>query len=145
MRAGISSKVRVTRDKGHESVASEGELAPAAAASHPHGLSVVHCDDVQCDDEESAGPSNDSVPVTGGGRNAQKKPDPRALSELITQRIRSRTSDRIRDLEVISEDGRIVIRGRCATFYTKQLAQHAAMGVIEDEVVVNEISVGALR
>jgi osmotically-inducible protein OsmY len=51
------------------------------------------------------------------------------------------TSDRILELAVVVGDERVELHGRCATFYTKQLAQHAAMGVLEDEVVVNSIEV----
>jgi hypothetical protein len=35
----------------------------------------------------------------------------------------------------------VYLEGRCATYYTKQLAQHAAMGIIEDEHLENLIVV----
>ena len=63
------------------------------------------------------------------------------LAARIKQRIRMQTSDRILELAVVVGDERVELHGRCATFYTKQLAQHAAMGVLEDEVVVNSIEV----
>jgi osmotically-inducible protein OsmY len=59
----------------------------------------------------------------------------------IKQRIRMQTSDRIHELAVVVMEGRVELHGRCATFYTKQLAQHAAMGILEDEVVINNIEV----
>jgi hypothetical protein len=35
----------------------------------------------------------------------------------------------------------IVLEGSCATFYTKQLAQHAALAVLDDEQLENSIVV----
>jgi hypothetical protein len=35
----------------------------------------------------------------------------------------------------------VVLEGQCATYYTKQLAQHAALGVLEDEHLENAIAV----
>jgi osmotically-inducible protein OsmY len=97
-------------------------------------------------DEGPEGSRPDDMPEVALERMAgHQRRDPAELSETIKQRICARTSERVRDLEVICESGHVVIRGRCATFYTKQLAQHAAMGVIEDETVVNEISVGVRR
>jgi len=69
----------------------------------------------------------------------------RSLSQTIADRIRSRTSGRVQELRVECDQNRIIIQGRCATFYTKQLAQHAAMGVLEDELLVNDIRVGVMR
>lgn len=63
------------------------------------------------------------------------------LAARIKQRIRMQTSSRIRALSVVVSDGQIEICGRCATFYTKQLAQHAAMGILEGETLVNQIEV----
>lgn len=67
--------------------------------------------------------------------------DDRELAATIYKRIRSRLGDRIRDLVVRQADNCIVLEGRCATYYTKQLAQHAAFGVIEDEELENLILV----
>ncbi len=67
------------------------------------------------------------------------------LSQRIQRRIKSRTGERIRDLAVKVSGEQIELHGRCATFYTKQLAQHAAMGVLEHEILVNLITVGPLR
>jgi hypothetical protein len=65
----------------------------------------------------------------------------RNLAVAIRQRIESRLGGRIRDLAIRIQGRTIVLEGRCATFYTKQLAQHAALGVIEDERLENEIVV----
>ncbi len=67
------------------------------------------------------------------------------LHEKIRRRIVQRLGDRVRDLSVRIEDDRIILEGRCATYYSKQLAQHAALGVIEDEHLENAIQVGILQ
>jgi len=69
----------------------------------------------------------------------------RDLAWRIKQRIQMRTSERIRELEVVAVGDTVEIRGRCATFYTKQLAQQAAMGVLENETLINCIEVGIGR
>ena len=64
------------------------------------------------------------------------------LAIAIKQRIAARLGGRIRELEVHARGDTIVVEGRCATYYTKQLAQHAAIGVLEDELLENSIIVG---
>jgi hypothetical protein len=63
------------------------------------------------------------------------------LAVAIRQRIEARTGGRIRDLAVRVSGNTVVLEGRCATYYSKQLAQHAALGVIEDENLENDIVV----
>jgi hypothetical protein len=63
------------------------------------------------------------------------------LGQLICQRIESRLPGRIRNLAVRISKNNVVLEGQCATFYTKQLAQHAALGVLEDEHLENAIVV----
>lgn len=66
----------------------------------------------------------------------------RQLLELaVFERIRSRLDGRVRNLSVRVEDDVVLIEGECTTYYTKQLAQHAAMGVLEDEHLENAIVV----
>jgi osmotically-inducible protein OsmY len=65
----------------------------------------------------------------------------RALEIAIQQRIESRLGGRVRSLVVRVFDGIVILEGQCATFYTKQLAQHAAMGILEDEHLENAIVV----
>jgi len=62
------------------------------------------------------------------------------LMNILT-RIESRLPGRIRGLSVSIADGAVVLRGQCSTYYTKQVAQHAAMGVLEYQRVVNRIDV----
>ena len=65
------------------------------------------------------------------------------LIHRILQRIESRLPGRIRQLSVYSADNAIVLSGRCNTYYTKQVAQHTAMGVLEYERLINNIDVNA--
>ncbi len=63
------------------------------------------------------------------------------LTATIERRVRRQTASRIRDLAVEVRRGSIILRGSCLTFYTKQLAGHAAMGVLEGETLSNQIEV----
>lgn len=63
------------------------------------------------------------------------------LEVAIEERIRSRLQGRVRNLRVEVRDDVVILQGQCATYYTKQLAQHAAMGVLEDEHLENAIVV----
>ncbi len=65
----------------------------------------------------------------------------RNLAAAIRKRIESRLSGRVRDLIVRVHEDRVVLEGECATYYTKQLAQHAALGILEDEHLENAIVV----
>lgn len=67
------------------------------------------------------------------------------LASRIRSRIQQRLGDRIRELTVEVHDRRVQLGGRCSTYYSKQLAQHAALGVIEDQLLCNAIEVGASR
>ena len=77
-------------------------------------------------------------------RQTQPEPrDPRhiALEVAIRQRIESRLHGRVRNLRVCAAAGHVTLEGECTTFYTKQLAQHAAMGILDDEQLENAIVV----
>ncbi|HLF11882.1 MAG TPA: hypothetical protein VJA26_11765, partial [Gammaproteobacteria bacterium] len=65
----------------------------------------------------------------------------RHLAVAIRQRIESRLGDRVRELAIRIQGNTVVLEGCCATYYTKQLAQHAALGVLEDEHLDNAIVV----
>jgi hypothetical protein len=66
----------------------------------------------------------------------------RQLVIAIRQRIESRLGGRVRDLVVRFDGETVVLEGQCATYYTKQLAQHAALAVLEHEQLENAIVVG---
>lgn len=67
------------------------------------------------------------------------------LAMLIMQRIRKRLPGRIHRLGVRVSDNAIVLVGQCNTYYSKQMAQHVAMGVLDYERLINNISVGTAR
>lgn len=63
------------------------------------------------------------------------------LAERILQRIESRLPGRIRHLTVFTTENAVILAGDCCTFYSKQLAQHTAMGTLEYERLINNIEV----
>jgi hypothetical protein len=65
--------------------------------------------------------------------------DTRTLEERVEQVVLSRTSGRIHGLRVQVQDGRVVISGRTATYYNKQLVTHAALEAAPS--VLNEVEV----
>ena len=63
------------------------------------------------------------------------------LAARIERAVRRGTSDKVRELKVeLCRDG-IYLRGRCGTFYCKQLAQTAAMAIAAKEPLINKIEV----
>jgi osmotically-inducible protein OsmY len=65
--------------------------------------------------------------------------DTRTLEERVEQVVQSRTSGRIHGLRVQVQNGRVVLSGRTATYYNKQLATHAALEATT--AVQNEVEV----
>ena len=65
----------------------------------------------------------------------------RQLAIAIMQRIESRLPGRVKNLVVRIAADTVVLEGECVTYYTKQLAQHAALGILEDEHLENAIVV----
>ena len=66
---------------------------------------------------------------------------PLSLETRIYERISARLGPRIRNLSVRVLGGRVRLQGECSTYYSKQLAQEATLGVLEHEAVDNEIVV----
>jgi len=67
--------------------------------------------------------------------------DAEQLALRILKRIESRLPCRIRKLRVVVTENAVVLEGQCSTYYTKQIAQHTAMGVLEYEQLTNHIEV----
>ncbi len=86
---------------------------------------------------DSREPPIELVELPNGEVEAQRK----RLIHRILQRIESRLPGRIRQLSVYSAENAIVLSGHCSTYYTKQVAQHTAMGVLEYERLINNIDV----
>ncbi len=80
---------------------------------------------------------------------ANGHPLPETLAEAerlvasIERAVQAETGRGVRDLSVeVSEEG-VLLRGRCSSYYTKQLAQHAAMATPGGDTVTNEIEVSS--
>jgi len=67
--------------------------------------------------------------------------DDELLAARVERAIRRGTNDKVRNLSVTAVDGTVVLHGRCATYYCKQLAQTAAFPVLEDRQLSNQIEV----
>jgi hypothetical protein len=63
-----------------------------------------------------------------------------ALEQLEAQ-VERRLFGRVRDLQLRVREGGLVLHGRAATYYAKQLAQHAVMQATELPIRANEIQV----
>lgn len=63
--------------------------------------------------------------------------------ENIRQTVENRTSGRIRELSISVDGTRLIISGRTSTYYSKQLATHAALDVAQQLVIQNDVVVGA--
>jgi len=123
------------------------DLSTARQLKSPEAIAVV--DDALAGEalasrsREADGAGGRVAPVE---KNDARDPDRRhRLREAaIKERIEARLPGRIRNLVVRSFDGLVILGGQCSTFYTKQLAQHAAIGVLNDELLDNaiEVSVG---
>lgn len=63
------------------------------------------------------------------------------LAASIERAVQRETGRGVDDLTVeISPQG-VLLRGRCTTYYTKQLAQHAAMSMPGGDRLINSIEV----
>lgn len=76
------------------------------------------------------------------GESATDAPAPsKELCRLVRDRIEHSLNGRVRDLDVEYDGDGIVLSGRCASFHTKQLAQHAALSVLDNTALENRIEV----
>jgi hypothetical protein len=64
-----------------------------------------------------------------------------ALAARVERLVREKTSGLIRDLRVNVLAGEVVLTGRAATYYAKQLATHAALDACDDLTLTNDIEV----
>jgi osmotically-inducible protein OsmY len=63
------------------------------------------------------------------------------LAASIERAVSRETCGGVRNLRVEVSDQGILLTGRCTSYYTKQKAQHAAMGVSGTEELTNGIEV----
>jgi len=90
-------------------------------------------------------PASDSQDSAATQKPANRDFTREELAARILARIESRLPNRIRRLAVTTEANAIVLSGECSTFYTKQMAQHVAMGVLEFDRLINNIDVCPLK
>ena len=58
--------------------------------------------------------------------------------EMLVQR---QLGSRVRDLRIVVRPDGIILQGRAATYHAKQLAQHAAMEMVRQPILANDIEV----
>lgn len=63
------------------------------------------------------------------------------LIRKISRLIKRQTNLGVQDMRVFIENGTVILAGYCRTFYTKQLAQEAALQLIGDVGLENRIRV----
>ena len=84
---------------------------------------------------------------SGSAFEADDHPLPKTLAEAerlaasIEQAVRRETAGGVKDLHVEVGHGKIRLEGHCETYYCKQLAQQAAMGMSGDDRLTNQIEV----
>ncbi len=66
---------------------------------------------------------------------------PREIADTVERYVRLRTGGTIRSLHVEVHDGEVLLSGRTATYYNKQLATHAALDAASEMSLTNEIEV----
>ncbi len=63
------------------------------------------------------------------------------LAAAIERAVWRETSGSVRDLQVVVNRTGVLLTGHCSTYYTKQKAQHAAMGISAGRELTNRIDV----
>ena len=63
------------------------------------------------------------------------------LQNEVERHVQSRTGRRIRQLSVQLDRERVILHGRAATYYLKQLAQHGVRDVLPQARLENAIEV----
>jgi hypothetical protein len=72
----------------------------------------------------------------------QTLPDALQTRAIQVERlVREKTTGLIRDLRVTVNPAEIILSGRAATYYAKQLATHAALEACDDLTLTNDIEV----
>jgi hypothetical protein len=65
-----------------------------------------------------------------------------SLIEQMTRQIRQQTHGRIRGLEVVEDQGTLIVRGIVPSHHTRQLALHAALELVSGDRCRPNITVG---
>ena len=75
------------------------------------------------------------------GRRPETLEEAEELAASIEKAVQMETGRGVADLSVEVSPQGIHLRGRCTTYYTKQLAQHAAMNIPGGDRLINSIEV----
>ena len=67
--------------------------------------------------------------------------DPSSSLDELQAHVRRRLAGRVRHLQVLNQTNGIIITGRTATYYAKQLAQQAVMEASVLPIIANDIEV----
>jgi hypothetical protein len=77
-------------------------------------------------------------------RTEANEEEQRRRISRIKRAIRRETGRRIQNLAVELQGDALLLRGRCASFHCKQVAQQAAMSFLSGNSLVNQIEVDTL-
>ena len=85
--------------------------------------------------------ANPATAVTARVSSQRRRTEAEKFAYRLARLVQRRTGGAIHDLQVgITPEG-IFLRGRCAAFYLKQLAQEAVLAITEDQPLFNRIEV----
>jgi hypothetical protein len=63
------------------------------------------------------------------------------LQWRLERQVQTRTGHRIRDLAIRLDQERVILNGRAASYYLKQLAQHGVRDILPQASLENDIEV----
>lgn len=63
------------------------------------------------------------------------------IAHRVREHLEAQLPGRIRQLRVSATKKFVILSGSCGSYHTKQLAQHAAMELLDSERLVNDIAV----
>lgn len=79
--------------------------------------------------------------VTAASVPRRRSQELELLALKLERTIRKHTGDRVRQLHVEVDDEVVTLRGRCGTYYCKQLAQTAIRQLLGERSLRNQIEV----
>jgi hypothetical protein len=108
-------------------------LLPMKGRNHPPAVKEEPMEDLSMDVRLASEALDTALPET--------LEEAEELAASIERAVQRETGRQIRDLTVeVNRDG-VRLKGHCATYYCKQLAQHAAMAVPGGDRLTNSIEV----
>jgi len=81
------------------------------------------------------------VPQTIGAALPETLEEAEELAVSIERAVQHETGRGVRNLSVKVDREGVMLKGHCASYYCKQLAQHAAMGMTGGDRLTNSIEV----